>query len=58
MSSENGAVKEIVVVIGPGSIGPAIARRVGSGRTLLPAHDEKASQAETRTAPRSVATNR
>jgi len=33
---------EIVVVIGPGSIGQAIARRVGSGRTLLlAAHDEK-----------------
>ncbi|MER8104884.1 SDR family oxidoreductase [Kitasatospora sp. NPDC094016] len=34
--------KDIVVVIGPGSIGRAIARRVGSGRTLLLAgHDEQ-----------------
>ncbi|SFG72591.1 SDR family oxidoreductase [Streptomyces mirabilis] len=34
--------KEIVVVIGPGSIGLAIARRVGTGRTvLLAAHSEK-----------------
>jgi NAD(P)-dependent dehydrogenase (short-subunit alcohol dehydrogenase family) len=46
MSTDNGPAKEIVVVIGPGSIGLAIARRVGSGRTLLlAAHDEKASQA-------------
>ncbi|MGD6751995.1 SDR family oxidoreductase [Streptomyces sp. BH105] len=38
--------KEVVVVIGPGSIGQAIARRVGSGRTLLlAAHDEKSSEA-------------
>lgn len=43
MSDENKAAKEIVVVIGPGSIGLAIARRVGTGRTLLlAAHDEKA----------------
>jgi len=34
-----------VVVIGPGSIGRAIARRVGSGRILLlAAHSEKATQ--------------
>ena len=46
MSNERKAAKEIVVVIGPGSIGLAIARRVGTGRTLLlAAHDEKASQA-------------
>ncbi|MDH6214367.1 SDR family oxidoreductase [Streptomyces pseudovenezuelae] len=46
MSKENRAPKEIVVVIGPGSIGLAIARRVGTGRTLLlAAHDEKASEA-------------
>ncbi|MEV2193616.1 SDR family oxidoreductase [Streptomyces phaeochromogenes] len=46
MSNEHTAAKEIVVVIGPGSIGLAIARRVGAGRTLLlAAHDEKASQA-------------
>jgi NAD(P)-dependent dehydrogenase (short-subunit alcohol dehydrogenase family) len=38
--------EEIVVVIGPGSIGLAIARRVGAGRTLLlAAHDEKSSEA-------------
>ena len=42
MSTET---KEIVVVIGPGSIGQAIARRVGAGRTLLlAAHDEKATE--------------
>ncbi|MEV2231907.1 SDR family oxidoreductase [Streptomyces phaeochromogenes] len=46
MSNEHTAAKEVVVVIGPGSIGLAIARRVGAGRTLLlAAHDEKASQA-------------
>lgn len=45
MTSEHRAAKEIVVVIGPGSIGLAIARRVGTGRTLLlAAHDDKASQ--------------
>ncbi|WP_406124378.1 SDR family oxidoreductase [Streptomyces sp. NBC_00989] len=45
MSTDNRPAKEIVVVIGPGSIGLAIARRVGTGRTLLlAAHDEKASQ--------------
>ncbi|WP_105974302.1 SDR family oxidoreductase [Streptomyces geranii] len=45
MTSEHQTAKEIVVVIGPGSIGLAIARRVGTGRTLLlAAHDEKASQ--------------
>jgi NAD(P)-dependent dehydrogenase (short-subunit alcohol dehydrogenase family) len=38
--------KEIVVVIGPGSIGQAIARRVGSGRALLlAAHSEEATKA-------------
>ena len=38
--------KEIVVVIGPGSIGQAIARRVGSGRVLLlAAHNPKATEA-------------
>lgn len=38
--------REIVVAIGPGSIGQAIARRVGSGRTLLlAAHDQEASDA-------------
>lgn len=38
--------KEIVVVSGPGSIGSAIARRVGAGRTLLlAAHNEESSQA-------------
>jgi NAD(P)-dependent dehydrogenase (short-subunit alcohol dehydrogenase family) len=38
--------KEIVVVIGPGGIGQAIARRVGSGRTLLlAAHNEEATEA-------------
>jgi len=43
MSEQN---KEIVVVIGPGSIGQAIARRVGSGRTLLlAAHSEGATKA-------------
>ncbi|WP_369254703.1 SDR family NAD(P)-dependent oxidoreductase [Streptomyces sp. R35] len=43
MSEQN---KEIVVVIGPGSIGQAIARRVGSGRTLLlAAHSEEATKA-------------
>ncbi|GAA1956922.1 SDR family oxidoreductase [Catenulispora subtropica] len=43
MSTET---KEIVVVIGPGSIGQAIARRVGSGRTLLlAAHNEQATEA-------------
>lgn len=43
MSGQN---KEIVVVIGPGSIGQAIARRVGSGRTLLlAAHSEEATKA-------------
>ena len=43
MSTE---AKEVVVVIGPGSIGRAIARRVGSGRVLLlAAHDEKATEA-------------
>lgn len=43
MSKQN---KEIVVVIGPGSIGQAIARRVGSGRTLLlAAHSEEATKA-------------
>lgn len=43
MSEQN---KEIVVVIGPGSIGQAIARRVGSGRTLLlAAHSEEATTA-------------
>jgi len=37
---------EIVVVIGPGSIGRAIARRVGSGRVLLlAAHNEEATEA-------------
>jgi NAD(P)-dependent dehydrogenase (short-subunit alcohol dehydrogenase family) len=37
--------KEVVVVIGPGSIGRAIARRVGSGRILLlAAHNEKATE--------------
>lgn len=47
MSSEHRPhAKEIVVVIGPGSIGLAIARRVGAGRTLLlAAHDDKASRA-------------
>ena len=46
MSTDNRPAKEIVVVIGPGSIGLAIARRVGTGRTLLlAAHDEHASQA-------------
>jgi NAD(P)-dependent dehydrogenase (short-subunit alcohol dehydrogenase family) len=40
------ASEEVVVVIGPGSIGAAIARHVGAGRTLLlAAHDEKTSQA-------------
>jgi len=35
-------INEIVVVIGPGSIGQAIARRVGAGRTLLLAgHSEQ-----------------
>ncbi len=43
MSTE---AKEVAVVIGPGSIGAAIARHVGAGRTLLlAAHDEKSSQA-------------
>ena len=43
MSTET---KEIVVVIGPGGIGQAIARRVGSGRTLLlAAHNEEATEA-------------
>ena len=38
--------REIVVVIGPGSIGQAIARRVGSGRTLLlAAHNQEATDA-------------
>ncbi|WP_189262092.1 SDR family oxidoreductase [Streptomyces fuscichromogenes] len=37
--------KEVVVVIGSGSIGLAIARRVGAGRTVLLAdHSEKAAQ--------------
>jgi NAD(P)-dependent dehydrogenase (short-subunit alcohol dehydrogenase family) len=37
---------EVVVVIGPGSIGAAIARHVGAGRTLLlAAHNETTSQA-------------
>jgi NAD(P)-dependent dehydrogenase (short-subunit alcohol dehydrogenase family) len=46
MSAET---KEIVVVIGPGSIGQAIARRVGSGRTLLlAAHNEEATEAAAR----------
>jgi NAD(P)-dependent dehydrogenase (short-subunit alcohol dehydrogenase family) len=37
--------KEIVVVIGPGGIGQAIARRVGAGRTLLlAAHSEEATE--------------
>ena len=43
MSTET---KEIVVVIGPGSIGQAIARRVGSGRVLLlAAHSQEATEA-------------
>ena len=43
MSTET---KEIVVVIGPGSIGQAIARRVGSGRVLLlAAHSQEATGA-------------
>ena len=43
MSTET---KEIVVVIGPGSIGQAIARRVGSGRVLLlAAHSREATDA-------------
>ena len=38
--------KEVVVVIGPGSIGQAIARRVGAGRTLLlAAHSAEATEA-------------
>lgn len=46
MSTET---KEIVVVIGPGGIGQAIARRVGSGRTLLlAAHNEEATEAAAR----------
>jgi NAD(P)-dependent dehydrogenase (short-subunit alcohol dehydrogenase family) len=37
--------REVVVVIGPGSIGRAIARQVGAGRTLLlAAHDDKSTQ--------------
>jgi len=37
---------EVVVVIGPGSIGAAIARQVGAGRTLLlAAHDDTSTQA-------------
>jgi len=39
------AQKEVVVVIGPGLIGQAIARRVGAGRTLLLA-DLKQANAE------------
>ena len=39
-------IKEVVVVIGPGCIGQAIARRVGSGRVLLlAAHNEEATKA-------------
>ena len=46
MSTET---KEIVVVIGPGSIGQAIARRVGSGRVLLlAAHSQEATEAAAR----------
>ncbi|MDT3726640.1 SDR family oxidoreductase [Streptomyces sp. DSM 41972] len=46
MSDENRGAREVVVVIGPGSIGQAIARRVGSGRTLLlAAHSEQATKA-------------
>lgn len=42
MSTET---KEIVVVIGPGGIGQAIARRVGAGRTLLlAAHSKEATE--------------
>ena len=44
MSTDTDA-KEIVVVIGPGSIGRAIARRVGSGRILLlAAHSDEATE--------------
>jgi NAD(P)-dependent dehydrogenase (short-subunit alcohol dehydrogenase family) len=38
--------REVVVVIGPGGIGQAIARRVGAGRTLLlAAHSKEATEA-------------
>src|SRR4051794_20582328 len=38
--------KDVVVVIGPGSIGQAIARQVGAGRTLLlAAHSDEATAA-------------
>lgn len=44
---ENGTGRQdVVVVIGPGSIGAAIARRVGAGRTLLlAAHNAQATRA-------------
>jgi len=45
VSTANSSVKEVVVVIGPGQIGQAIARRVGFGKHLLLA-DLKVEQAD------------
>lgn len=46
MSNETQQAREVAVVIGSGSIGLAIARRIGTGRTILLAdHSEEAAQA-------------
>ncbi|MET7696494.1 SDR family oxidoreductase [Streptomyces sp. NPDC005485] len=46
MSTQGQQTKEVAVIIGPGSIGLAIARRIGAGRTLLlAAHSEQAVEA-------------